>query len=163
MHICHPVLQAVVHLVVEVWREGRATSRLQRWQCGGIMHDMLKKGSWCFPLSKAQHLQLYVVLTQSSLVYLAVGCSAARCTCCLSSLACLTSVCSDLLRSWSLWRQCYSLAVALSSRSRHNLSLALSRFISVELHGEESSAVFSRSIGFEQIVRGSSCQLFTEH
>ena len=24
---------------------GRATNRLQRWQCGGIMHDMLKKGS----------------------------------------------------------------------------------------------------------------------
>ena len=32
---------------------GRATNRLQRWQCGGIMHDMLKKGSWCVPLSKA--------------------------------------------------------------------------------------------------------------
>ena len=29
---------------------GRATNRLQRWQCGGIMHDMpmkLKKGSRC--------------------------------------------------------------------------------------------------------------------
>ena len=36
---------------------GRATDRLQRWQCGGIMHDMLmkllKKGNWCVPLSKA--------------------------------------------------------------------------------------------------------------
>ena len=35
---------------------GRATNRLQRWQCGGIMHDMLmklRKGSWCVPLSKA--------------------------------------------------------------------------------------------------------------
>ena len=32
---------------------GRATNRLQHWQCGGIMHDMLKKGSWCIPLSKA--------------------------------------------------------------------------------------------------------------
>ena len=32
---------------------GRATNRLQRWQCGGILHDMLKKGSWCVPLSKA--------------------------------------------------------------------------------------------------------------
>ena len=32
---------------------GRATNRLQRWQCGGIMHDMLMKGSWCVPLSKA--------------------------------------------------------------------------------------------------------------
>ena len=31
---------------------GRATNRLQRWQCGGIMHDMLKKGSWCVSLSK---------------------------------------------------------------------------------------------------------------
>ena len=32
---------------------GRATNRLQRWQCGGILHDMLKKGSWCVLLSKA--------------------------------------------------------------------------------------------------------------
>ena len=32
--------------------EGLRTD-LQRWQCGGIMHDMpmkLKKGSWCVPL-----------------------------------------------------------------------------------------------------------------
>ena len=36
---------------------GRATNRLQRWQCGGIMHDMLKKGSWCIPLSKAYTLR----------------------------------------------------------------------------------------------------------
>ena len=30
---------------------GRATNRLQRWQCGGIMHDMLmkpKKGAGAF-------------------------------------------------------------------------------------------------------------------
>ena len=32
---------------------GRATNRLQQWQCGGIMHNMLKKGTWCIPLSKA--------------------------------------------------------------------------------------------------------------
>ena len=50
MHICHPVRQAVVHLVVEVWREeGLRTDCID----GGIMHDMLKKGSWCVPLSKA--------------------------------------------------------------------------------------------------------------
>ena len=48
----------------------------------------------------------------------------------LSSLACLTSVCSDRLPS--------CLAPALQSRSGHNLSLAL-RFIGVQLHGEESS------------------------
>ena len=59
------------------------------------------------------------------------------CTLRLSSLASLTSVRSDRLPSCSLWRR-RSLAVALSSRSRRNLSLALSRFISVELHGEES-------------------------
>ena len=44
---------------------GRTTNRLQRWQCGGIMHDMpmkLKKGSWCVSLL---HVQLYVALTQS--------------------------------------------------------------------------------------------------
>ena len=48
--------------------KGRATNRLQYWQCGGIMHDMvmkLKKRSWCIPLSKAKHLQLYVALMQS--------------------------------------------------------------------------------------------------
>ena len=74
----------------------------------------------------------------ASLVCLATGCSAALRMCRQSSLACLTSVCSNLLCSWSLWRQCCSLAVALSSRSRRNLFLALSRFIGVELHGEES-------------------------
>ena len=60
----------------------------------------------------------------SSLAYLASGCSAALRTRRLSSLACLTSVCSDL-RFWSLWRRRCSLAVALSYRSRRNLSLAL--------------------------------------
>ena len=34
---------------------------------------------------------------------------------CLSSLACLTSVCSDCLPSCSLWHRCCSLAVTLSS------------------------------------------------
>ena len=51
----------------------------------------------------------------------------------LSSLASITLVRSDHLPSWSLWRRCCSLGVALSSCSRCNLSL-----ISVELHGEES-------------------------
>ena len=43
-----------------------------------------------------------------------------------------------LIPSCSLWCRRCSLAVALSSHSRCNLSLTLSRFISVELHGEES-------------------------
>ena len=55
----------------------------------------------------------------------------------LSSLASLTSVHSDHLPSCSLWHWRWSLAVALSSPSRRNLSCAL-RFINVELHGEES-------------------------
>ena len=67
------------------------------------------------------------------------------CTCRLSSLGCLTSVHSDHLPSCSLWRRHCSLAIALSSCSRCSLSLALSRFIGVELHGEESSVAFSRS------------------
>jgi len=40
----------------------------------------------------------------------------------------------------------FPLALALQSRSRHNLSLALCRFIGIELHSGESSIVFSRSI-----------------
>ena len=43
-------------MVVEVWREGRATNRLQHWHCDGVMHDMLMKlmkGSWCVPSNKA--------------------------------------------------------------------------------------------------------------
>ena len=39
--------------------------------------------------------------------------------------------------------------VAFSSCPRRNLSLALSKFIGVELHGEESSVAFSRSMGME--------------
>ena len=68
------------------------------------------------------------------------------CTCRLSSLACLIWS-ADHLRSCCLWCRCCSLAVALSSHSRHNLSLALSRFIGVELHSEKSSVAcvtFSR-------------------
>ena len=49
-----------------------------------------------------------------------------------------TSVRSDRLPFCSLWHRRCSLAVALSYRSRRNLSLALSRFISIELHSEES-------------------------
>ena len=56
------------------------------------------------------------------------------CTLRQSSLASLTSARSDRLPSCSLWRRRCSLAVALSSRFRRNLSL------SVELHGEESVA-----------------------
>ena len=62
----------------------------------------------------------------------------------LSSLASLTSV-SDCLRSCSLWCQHCSLAVALSSHSRRNLSLRFSRFNGVELDGE-SSVTFSTFI-----------------
>ena len=61
------------------------------------------------------------------------------CTLRLSSLACFISVRSDRLL-FLLRRRC-SLAVPLSSRSRRPeaiLSLAISRFISDELHGEES-------------------------
>ena len=61
----------------------------------------------------------------ASLVCLAAGCSAALRTRRLSSLACLTSVCSDL-RFWSLWCRRCSVAVSLSYCSRRNLSLALS-------------------------------------
>ena len=116
------------------------------------MHDMLKKGSWCVPLSKAYIASSTLLCTHAvflaslsslaylasgcsadlrswvrwrsvaSLVCLAAGCSAALRTRRLSSLACLTSVCSDLLRSWSLWCRRCSLAVALSYRSRRNLS-----------------------------------------
>ena len=81
----------------------------------------------------------------SSLPCLASGCSAVLLswsrTHCLSSLACFTSACSacsDRLHSRSLWRQRCSLAVALSFRFRHNLSLALSRSIGIELGSEES-------------------------
>ena len=77
------------------------------------------------------------------------------CTRRLSSLACLTLVCSDRLRSCSPWRRYCSLAVLLSSRSRHNLSLTLSRFMGVELHSEEFSVAFSRSMGVELDSKGS--------
>ena len=77
----------------------------------------------------------------------------------LSSLACLTSVCSDRLLSCSLWCRRCSLAVALSSRSRCNLSLTLSRFIGVELHGEESSVA---SISVELDSEGSIVSTCTE-
>ena len=87
----------------------------------------------------------------------------ALCTRCLSRLACLTLVCSDRLRSCSPWRRYCSLAVLLSSRSRHNLSLALSRFIGVELHSEESSVEFSRFMGVELDSEGSIVSTCTEH
>ena len=61
------------------------------------------------------------------------------CTLRLSSLACFISVRSDRLPVL-LRRRC-SLAVLLSlslQTPRGNLSLAISRFISVELHGEDS-------------------------
>ena len=127
-------------------------NRLQRWQCGGIMHDMLmklKKGSWCVPLTKASIFKFTLrSRSLSSLACIASGCSAALllwarwgsvaslhglpiaagCSAALrtrrlSNLACLTSVCSDLLRSWSLWRRRCSLEVTLSSRSRRSSSV----------------------------------------
>ena len=73
---------------------------------------------------------LAAVFLASSLVCVATGCSAALRLCPhmrhLPSLARLTSVCSDRLRSCSLWRRCCSLAVEwfFSSRSRCHLSLA---------------------------------------
>ena len=78
----------------------------------------------------------------------------------LASLACLTSVWSDLLRSWSLWHRCCS---SPFSRSRHNPSLALSRFIGVELHGEKTPVTFSRSIGVELDSEGSIKSTYNEH
>ena len=48
-----------------------------------------------------------------------------------------------------------------SSRSRHNLSLTLSRLIGVELHSEESSVAFSRSIGMELDSEGSIMSTWT--
>ena len=60
------------------------------------------------------------------------------------------------------WGRCYSLAVALSSHSTRNLSLALSRFIGTELHGEESSVAFSRSISVKLDSEGSIVSTYTE-
>ena len=85
------------------------------------------------------------------------------CICRLSRPASLISVCSDCLRFCSLWHQHCSLAVALSTCSRRNLSLAHSRLIGVELHGEESSVAFSRSIGVEFDSEGSIMSTCTEH
>ena len=56
----------------------------------------------------------------------------------LPSLACLTSVRSDRLPSCSFWRQRCSLAPDA-------MFCALSTFIGVELHGEESSVVIHRT------------------
>ena len=54
MRLCHPVRQAVVHLVVEVWREeGLRTDCSAGDVVESCMTCMLKKGSWCVPLSKA--------------------------------------------------------------------------------------------------------------
>ena len=52
----------------------------------------------------------------ASLVCLAAGCSAVLRTRRLISLACLTSVCSDL-RFWSLWRQRCSLVCSTCAKS----------------------------------------------
>ena len=62
-------------------------------------------------------------------------------SCIKPSLACLTPVHSDHLPSCSLWRRRSSspfLSLQTLQTPRGNLSLAISRFISVELHGEES-------------------------
>ena len=81
---------------------------------------------------------------------LAAGCSAAlrlwSHTCCLSSLDCLAMSCSTALCSCSHTHRL----------SKSNPSLTLSRFIGVDLPGEESSIAFSRSISVEL---DTSCQL----
>jgi len=69
-----------------------------------------------------------------------------------NKLCSLTSVCCDRLRSLSLSRRCCSLAVALPSRSRRNLSFALSNSIVVETDG--------RHIGVEEDEDEDSMNLF---
>jgi len=64
----------------------------------------------------------------------------------------LTSVCRDRLRSRSLSRRRCSLAVVLPSRSRRNLSFALSNSIVVETDG--------RPIGVEEPEDEDSVDLF---
>ena len=81
----------------------------------------------------------------ASLVCLAAGCSAALRTRRLSSLACLTFVCSDL-RFWSLWQRCCSLAVAISYRYRRNLSLALSVHVA---HVQNRIRLFNLNIRYK--------------
>ena len=68
--LCMYVIQFGRQQFIWQWcgeREGLRTDCSSDKFCGGIMHDMLmklKKGSWCVSLSKAQHLQLYIVLMQ---------------------------------------------------------------------------------------------------
>ena len=69
--------------------------------------------------------------------------------CSLTSVG-FTQARPNRLHSCCLWRRRCSLAVALSSRFRRNLSVALRRSIGVELHSEESSVSLSRLF----------CQLF---
>ena len=109
----------------------RATNRLQRWQCGGSLLIKREAGAfhWAKPsicnftlhssslsslacLASGCSVALYSWRSVTSLVCLTTGCSAALRTRCLSSLASLTLVCSNLC-SWSLWRRRCSLAVAL--------------------------------------------------
>ena len=47
----------------------------------------------------------------------------------------------------------FSLAPALQSHSRRNLSLALSRFIDVELHSEESSVAIHHTESFKHVCK----------
>ena len=60
------------------------------------------------------------------------------------------------------WGRRCSLAVALSSHSTSNLSLALSRFIAVELHSEESSVAFNRFISVKLDSEGSIVSIYTK-
>ena len=55
------------------------------------------------------------------------------------------------------------LVLAYASISPDAICLTLSRFIGVELHGEESSVTFSRSIGIEFESEGSIESTCTEH
>ena len=82
----------------------------------------------------------------SSLARLASGCSLALRSRLANKLHCLTSVCCDRLRFRSLSCRRCSLAVALSSRCRRNLSLAHSRFTVVEEDGEDSMIIINFSI-----------------
>ena len=101
---------------------------------------IVEKSSWGKNLNENWHISTILKRVCSVLqhhfnfFFLATGCSTAlrlwshrR----LSSLACLTSICSDHLSSCCLCRWHRSLAVALSSHSRRNLSVALRRLIGV--------------------------------
>ena len=83
-----------------------------------------------------------------------------QCTHHLSSLACITLVCSDHLCSCSLSRWPCNLAVALSSQSKRNLFLTLSRFISVELDSEGSIVSTALNVNFEELWHACNIEMY---